>query len=208
MREVKWNRKWQLLSLVLAIALVISISFNVYQRFGCSSESDRDLVFDRAFVFKWPSSQQNITKGTLRIEALFNWEGGENLNITVTVNDDEYIKYNDYLGIVFDRNKNGEIDLGFEDLPYAFFGNNVSYYWKPAILLLETGRCCYADVEPRPSPYHICIFNNETGYKFEISIPKEEVNFHLPMPVHLCFYDIDFAHGYMFDWVWVRFEVR
>lgn len=38
MREILWHRKWQLLSVVLVIALIISISFNIYQNFNAFNQ--------------------------------------------------------------------------------------------------------------------------------------------------------------------------
>ena len=200
--------KWRFASLVLVICLGVSVGFNVYQHFSAFKFFDVSES-SRAFVFLWPPSDQEIVDGTLRIEAVFSWET-ENLSITVKVNDDEYCAAGDYIGLVFDSNKNGDL---FDDRSsYALYVGGIyadhefSVYRGLKAILTELGFLCTGG-NPEPSPYHTCTFNNETGYTFEISFPKETINFHWPMLLHVCFWDLN-LETLMGDWVWIQLRLQ
>jgi hypothetical protein len=189
--------RWRLLSIVLASCLAVSLGFNLYTYLtdlGYFKES-------RVFGFEWPATQQNITEGTLRIEAFFDWQS-DRLNMTVNVNDDDYYGANDYLGLVFDKNRDESF---YNDPPFILYGNNLTIDQIYSYLLPD-GRLGKAGVIPHRSPYHTCTFNNQTGHTFRISIPKHEINFTLPMRAHLVFYEASPVK--LSEWVWVRFELK
>jgi hypothetical protein len=197
--------KWQVLSSALAVCLGFSIGFNVYQH--SISSGLFNISSGRAFVFLWPPNDQEIVDGTLRMEVVFSWET-ENLHATVKVNDDEYCA-GDYIGLVFDSNKNGDL---FDDLSlYALYagsiyvGQEFSLYQGSNVRLTEAGYMGTGG-NPDPSPYHTCTFNNETGYTFEISLPKETINFHWPMLLHMCFWDLN-LETLMGHWIWIQLRL-
>ena len=189
---------WRFLAIAFGVGLAFSIFLNIYQYFSSYPSGD--------FVFEWSSEEQDIVDGILRIEASFNWENeSEELYITVRVNDDDYFG-GDYIGLVFDKNNNWDV---LDDQAYVLFANNMSYYWgKSVVFLGRYGRFDWATVPPRPSPFHTCTFNNKTGYTFKISFPKETINFHLPMRIHLTFLDLPAPKSYIHRWVWVQFEIK
>lgn len=115
--------------------------------------------------------------------------------MVVRVNDDDYSP-EDYLGLVFDMNENGVIDLGVSDHPFGLLTTNMTI---PS-MLLESGFLGFAYCPPRRGP-HNCTFDPDTGYMFQIEFPslpptggpltnpaevlKEGCN----NPLHICFVD-------------------
>lgn len=127
------------------------------------------------FTFTWGPDTQRIVQGTLRLEVSITWAVVPNsthkwLSMVVSVNDDEYSEW-DYLGLVFDMNENGVIDLGFEDLPFGLWTNNMT----TDSALLENGFLAFAETMPKAGP-HNCTFDPNTGYTFRIkfySVPTD-----------------------------------
>jgi hypothetical protein len=206
MKEILRNRKWQLLSLVLATALITSISLNIYQSFNasnqCSDEnspSNGDANKQMNFTFTWGPETQDIINGTFHLEMLLRWGVVPNsphkwLSMMVKINDDEYNPC-DYLGIVFDINENGVIDLGSADGPFGLWTNNMT---APSVLL-ENGFLCFAECMPTQGP-HTCTFEPDTGYMFSIFFPSLPSEGPPPNPaevlregcensLHVCFND-------------------
>jgi len=206
MREFMKNRKWQLLCLVLATALIVSVSLNMYQRFYASDDgsggnpsSNSDASQEMNFTFTWGPDTQKIVQGVFRLEISMRLYG-ENLSMVITTNDDDY-EERDYLGLVFDINQDDHIDV--HDESYALFADNMT---QPSALW-EHGFLGFALTPPRPGPQKVS-FSPDTGYTFAIQFPcpgywvhdprqslKEEAN----NPLHICFYDSDRAK------VFVRF---
>lgn len=158
------------------------------------------------FTFTWGPDTQRIVRGTFRLEISFRLED-ENMSMIVKANDDEYNE-EDYIGLVFDKNNNGVIDLGHADEPYGLWANNMT----TASVLVEHGFLGFAELIPKPGPQK-CTFDPDTGYLFEIQFPylfydtewnpahalkKGDHN-----PLHICFYDYDAPYPTM--GVFVRF---
>lgn len=206
MREFMKNRKWQVLCLILTIALISSVSLNMYQRFyasnngsGGNPSSNNDAGEEMNFTFTWGPDNQKIVQGEFRLEIRIRWYG-ENLSMVITANDDDY-EERDYLGLVFDTNQDGHIDV--HDESYALYADNMT---QPSALW-EHGFLVFALTPPRLGPQTVS-FSPDTGYTFTIRFPcpgywvhdpreslKEEAN----NPMHICFYDNDRAK------VFVRF---
>lgn len=208
MREILRNRKWQLFSLVLAIALIISIGFNVYQSFNTSNQcSNGDASGQMNFTFTWGPDNQKIVQGMFRLEITVTWGEGDNVSMVIKANDDEYNEW-DYIGLVFDTNQNGHIDL--HDEAYGLFANNMTL---PSILC-EHGFLGFAECPPRLGPQKVS-FNPDAGYTFTVQFPyldeyavldwnpAQSLRKGYDNPLHLCFHDED-AAGYT-SGVFVRF---
>jgi hypothetical protein len=158
MKEILRNRKWQLFSLVLAIALVISLSFNIYQNFSdfnCASNNKENTPMD--FTFTWGPDTQKIVNGTFVLEIWLTLDR-ENLTITIKANDDEYDPA-DYIGLIFFNNSEYE--------PYGLFANNMTI--NPPILT-ERGLLGFPLYPPELGPHKVT-FDPETGYTFNTEFP-------------------------------------
>jgi len=152
------------------------------------------------FTFTWGPDTQKIVQGTLRLEISLTWNVVPNSthkwsSMVVRVNDDDYNQW-DYLGLVFDMNENGVIDLGSEDDPFGLWVNNMT---APSILL-ENGFLGFAETMPIVGP-HNCTFDPDTGYTFRIKFyslptdpgypynPAEVLREEYENPLHICFED-------------------
>jgi len=113
------------------------------------------------YEWNWAEDNQDIVAGTLHMQLTYTSQ----MHFTVRINDDDY-NDSDYLCMVFDQNQNGRIDLGTIDNPYGLWANNMT---APA-MLFQDGRLAFAEVPPRPGPQK-CVFDPNTGYTFDISIP-------------------------------------
>jgi len=113
------------------------------------------------YEWNWAADNQDIVAGTLHMQLTYNGQ----MHFTVRINDDDYNDL-DYLCMVFDQNQNGRIDLGSIDRPYGLWANNMT---APA-MLFPGGRLAFAEVPPKPGP-HKCVFDLNTGYTFDVSIP-------------------------------------
>ena len=160
--------------LLLAVCLATSLAFNIYQFLGCDGETS----VTKTFTYEWSHGelvvlgQQKITNGTLRLEIAFKREE-EALRINATINDNDYGM--DVMGLVFDRNGNGFIDIGLADKPYILFSDNYTYYHDVA--LCKDGRIrCIIQIAPSESTYHNCTFKEDVGYTFDIKIPESELS--------------------------------
>jgi hypothetical protein len=188
---------WFVLSLVLVVCLLLSVGFNIYQLFIVSEGSSNSYVF---YFYN-----DKIRNGTaVRIEVTFDWQV-ENLSMTVTVNDDEFNEW-DFFGVVFDKNKNGVIDLWNEDDPHVFHANNKTRGtgW---VFLLESMTFSWVMMGAERSPFHTCTFNAETGYTFKISLPRRDIKVEPPTPIHICFVDYEGPARLSEVTVWAQFEV-
>lgn len=118
------------------------------------------------------------------------------LSMVVKVNDDDHNEW-DYLGLVFDMNENGVIDLGTADKPFGLWTNNMT---TPSALL-ENGFLGFAYCPPTRDP-HNCTFDPDTGYTFQIKFHSTSLDLFNPPwnpaevlkeacnnPLHICFVD-------------------
>lgn len=206
--------KWKVFSLVFAVALVISLGFNVYQSFDTSNNASygNSIQNDEAnkqmnFTFTWGPKTQDIVNRTFKIEvsAWFEnhtspWDNTtyQMFYIILRVYDDDY-NSNDYLGLVFDMNHNGVIDLGAEDDPLLTYADNSTVYTWAASLMKE-GFFAVAEV-PRIPALNKCRYDPEKGYVFG-SFGGATSDFaskfgDLPayIPIHMCFYDANLYPG-------------
>ena len=199
---INWiGSHWKVSGLIFATILVSVSSVYAYLNlFRAESSSTPD-----SYVFYlWNDYIRNGTP--MCIEISFDWQA-ENLSMTVTVNDDEYNKA-DYLGVVFDKNKNGIIDFGLKDEPYVLYVNNMTRP-KGVIILQEHGGLNWPYINKMPSRYHVCTFDEQVGYTFKISLPREFIKVEPPTPIHICFVDYERGGetGYSNVIVWVQFKV-
>ncbi|MDH5754891.1 MAG: hypothetical protein OEY95_06800 [Candidatus Bathyarchaeota archaeon] len=199
------KEKFQILAIILAVCLAISLFFNVYPSPNTSNTNAK------TFVYEWPYGNligvghQTIVNGTLRLEITFEW-GEDALSINAKINDDAYSEGGG-MGLVFDRNGNGFIDIDFVDQPYLLGTDNTTM--PRDIALCKDGKIkCLAFWSPERSPYHNCTFNEAEGYTFNIRIPKGELSTVKANMVY--FYYIDFGCPSLWDvelyWVSVMFE--
>jgi len=112
--------------------------------------------------------------------------------VVVEVYDDDY-NSNDYLGLVFDMNHNGVIDLGDEDDPLIIYADNSTVYTWAASLMKE-GFFAVAEV-PRMPAHNKCRFDPEKGYVFgpfgghASDFASQFGEMPTYIPIHLCFCD-------------------
>jgi hypothetical protein len=198
-RPINLKSGWFVLSLVLAVCLVVSLSVNVYQHFVIT-----EGAMPKSYVFYFYNDYiRNDT--AVRIEVTFDWQV-ENLSMTVTVNDDEFNEW-DYVGVVFDKNENGIIDFRCVDEPYAFFAPNLTFSGYMRAFLGGWGGLSWVIMRPDPSKYHTCTFNEETGYTFKISLPRQEIKVEPPTPIHICFVDYERPARLSEVTVWAQLQV-
>jgi hypothetical protein len=153
------------------------------------------------FTFTWGPETQDIVDEIFKIEVSV-WFGDNTLPdnttikmfyIVVSVYDDDHSK-DDYLGLVFDMNHNGVIDLGFEDDPLIIYGDDSTIYELGAVTLLEDGLLIVAEV-PREPAHNKCVYNLEKGYVFgTFGYPASDITSQFEdmpayIPVHICFAD-------------------
>ena len=179
---------WRFLAIAFGVSLAFSIFLNIIQY--SSLNNLLNVSHGRKLIFLWPPNEQDIVVGTLRIEVFIDWESvPENLTLIVKVNDDD-LSMADAIGLEFDSDGNNQIhSMGDKD--YAFLANNK--YYSPEYAVVWEGGINYPLVPPKPSPYHKCIFSNQTGYTFIINMPKNEINFHKPMLILLVYEDNAFV---------------
>jgi hypothetical protein len=165
--------KWKLLSLVLALALAVSLGFNVYQGFyaddgatGGSSSSD-DAGGWMNYTFTWDPEAQDIVNGTFRIDVSIRFENVTYGNVTtetfilvVKANDDDYYG-SDYLGLALDMNQNGVIEYGLKDYPLLLYASNRTV---TDVSLHSDGRMFPPEIFR--DDIYTCTFDPDEGYTF------------------------------------------
>jgi len=169
-------------------ALAENQTFKDWKRIAVSEEGE-NLIFleNETYKFTWAPDQQDITQDTLVLEFTYS-QFGEQLYFTVKINDDDFNPH-DYLGMTFDKNGNGVIDLGFSDEPYGLWANNMT----TAAALTERG-LVFAELIPKRGP-HTCKFSS-AGYTFEVSLSKSELNLtKKTILLRICFGDNDVPYG-------------
>jgi hypothetical protein len=200
---VHWKFGWKAL-MVLFLVLVACLTL----AFSWLNQSNNG----QAKSFNWNDKNYIRGDGLVRANLTLDWHG-DNLTITLWINDDDFQPY-DYVGLVFDADKDGDL---FDEVAYLLYAGNCTPAHPQANRLEEWGGIYKSPVKlpPEPSAYHYCTFAD--GYTFHVEIPKKEVNFTEPMLMHFCFFDEDAyskAFGNCSDIdakkeavVWDRFEV-
>ena len=170
-------------------ALAENQTFKDWKRIAVSEEGE-NLIFleNETYKFTWAPDQQDITQDTLVLEFTYS-QFGEQLYFTVKINDDDFNPY-DYLGMTFDKNGNGVIDLGDSDEPYGLWANNMT---APAALW-DDGSLGFAKIPPVKGP-HECIFDEKGGYTFKVSLSKSELTASNFVLLRLSFADQDVSYG-------------
>jgi len=155
--------------LLVAICVAVLIAaVGVYAYTSMNNTNTKTFFFES----KWSSDgETKHMKMTFAIK-------GENLSITAEIDDTVYSP-TAFLGLVFDMNHSGAIEDW--EPAYMLYARNESRdpvryptAWKSPENV--TPYLSFASCEPRPSPFHTCVFNNESGYVFKIQIPLEELN--------------------------------
>jgi len=194
---------------VLCICLAVSLFFNGYLAWrlqGLTGESSS------AFTFLWSPEEQDIVDGWLQMNARFVWDEND-LYVVVKIN---YTTLRgSYLGLVFDKNQNGKIDLYSDDWPNIFFMDNTTYPGFTAFLenitvppgvapLLEDGRLGLLLCPTIPSN-HTCLFDHETGYAFAVMFPNIMRHLNNKL-VHVVFEDVERMYEVEKNFVVKRFS--
>lgn len=196
--------------LIVACIGVLVITIGVYgyglyrEGLGSNGQANDDKMH---FTFTWGPETQDIVNGTFKIEVSAWFENHtsprgnttyEMFYMLVSVYDDDYGGL-DSLGVVFDKNHNGIIDLGLEDRPRLFFANN-STAGAPA--LTKDGLMILAAVPGGKSS--VCKYDPEKGYVFgPFGVPTSDfvsksVDMLSYIPIHICFDDANlypYQHG-------------
>lgn len=164
---------------VLIVCLVASLSFNAYQFLNCDGENSMTKTFTRQ------CKSYIRPDGIVQINATFDWSGS-NLTMTIKVNDNDSIA--DYIGLVFDTDKDGNL---FEEVAYLLDSYNQTPPCPETNHLEDWGGIYTLPIllHPDPSPWHTCTFTEGEGYTFNIEIPKDRINFDTRMLTHVCFWD-------------------
>ena len=168
---------------------------------------------NRTFIVTWSKGEQEIVDGTLRIKISFQWTN-ESLSVIAKINHRQ--DFGHYLGLVFDKNGNGKIDYWGSDEPYLLGRKNwtcyhsslcpppstpkSAYYWGEGPHLIPCR--CASD-----SPYHTCVFQENVGYTYNISIPKSELSKVKANVVHIYYWSQaarDYGSAWEKCWVWAR----
>jgi len=182
---------------IVGVAAFLLVIFN-------STQSAPSNV--KTFVYEWPSSidvmfgGQKIINGTLRLNITFE-STNNSANIVATINDDDYNGY-DFLGLVFDLNGNGFIDVGGLDYPYMLFASNRTYYRNHGVVLTKDGTIWTPiELAPMKSFQHNCTFIEGIGYTFNIRLSKSEFSLVKANMVYVYFYDRNVL-SYTNEWKW------
>lgn len=192
--EVKMQR-WQIISLILAMALIASLGFSVYQSYNASNSSGG--VFPPGamrFTFLWGPDAQPFVNGTFRIDVVvwfedFVWdnETTEIFDVLVKVYDDDYWE-GAYLGLTLDMNRNGKIDFSYDDQPVILFADNTTYLhcWLDPDGIITWPEMPKDELDG-------CIYNPGEGYTFGpfkyalADVMSKFWNFRSYIPMHICY---------------------
>jgi hypothetical protein len=177
---------WELLAIILAGLLAISFVFNVYfASFRFTSET----YIPFGFSFEWGPESQNIVNGTFRLGVKM-WIDGDNVTMVIDANDDDYEDW-DYVGLVFDTNQNGYVDLSDESFALFAFNGTVKSH------LANHGFLAFVQLPPESGPQNVT-FSPVSGYVFAVQFPFTTYRFNWNPAqaikqghnqLHICFYD-------------------
>ena len=179
------QRRWKVLSLVLLLGLIVSLTWNVYSTFFVlPTESHAPFEFN----LTWSSDSQQIVNGSFRL-GIKMWIDGDNVTMVITANDDDYNDW-DYVGLAFDINQNGYIDVTEES-----FGTFACNKTGPSHLT-EWGWLAFAQVRSKLGPQNVT-FDSDGGYVFAVQFPFSDSFSYDPAKaikegsnqLHICFAD-------------------
>jgi len=188
--------KWQLLSLVLSIALATSVGLGIYQSHNASNDLAGTVLPDgsMSFTFLWGPEAQHYVNGTFRIDVIVSFEtltwdnaSAETVNIVVKVHDDDYSS-DAYLGLTLDMNHNGKIDFGPTDDPALLFADNTTVR---SPFLEEEGFLTWPEMPIEG--LNACTYYLDEGYTFGPyrfalgEVMSKFGSFPAYIPVHICF---------------------
>jgi hypothetical protein len=175
----------ELLAIVLAGLLAISLVFNVYfASFRFTSET----FIPFGFSFEWGPESQSIVNGTFRLGVKL-WIDGDNVTMVIDANDDDY-EDSDYVGLVFDTNQNGYVDLSDESFGLFAFNGTVKSH------LANHGFLAFVQLPPEFGPQNVTF--SPAGYVFAVQFPFITYHFNWNPAqaikqgynqLHVCFYD-------------------
>jgi len=167
----------KVLTVVLAVCLVVSLLFNGYFYIMLSNNGDEANYGPAFFSFVWSPEQQNITEGPLYVNMTFE-RTGNNLSVTIKINDDDYnVLYDqfhiksDTLIICFDSYGN-DSSITLDDTFYYYglrpdnttvYGNFVDLELIPHFIGSSLSR--------DNSDVHYCTFKLNEGYIFNCTFP-------------------------------------
>jgi len=146
--------KRKILSVVIIVALVVSVLLNIYQAYSASSPNAN-------FTFTWGPDTQSVVQGTLKMEITLRIDG-ENLTVIIKVNDDDY-DTGDYVGLGF---MNASNPADYE--AYALYANNKTIFPAVTDISGRTVSTWGSGLQPGP---HKVTFDPKTGYTFVIKFP-------------------------------------
>ncbi|MEM3464250.1 MAG: hypothetical protein QXL91_05240 [Candidatus Bathyarchaeia archaeon] len=151
---------WRIISLILALALAVSIGFNVYQSINPNGNSSQNSEGGGLkFTFTWGPEVQNITEGEFRLEVEFIIED-ENMTVIIKANDNEFHAA-DTVAIGF-ASRTGVAD------PYVIS----AYNWAEAAYIGKlNGQWGIARTYCFGHPANQTILFDESGYTFIIRFP-------------------------------------
>lgn len=137
----------------------------------------------RNFVFEWPSWDQKVVNGTLRMNLTFTLKEGD-LSIIAKINDNEYYG-RDGLGIIFDMNEDSEIG-GSNDEGCMYYADNTIV----GLVLVNDGLLSLVG-HPELSHFHVCDFESVVGYTFKVTLPISKMEFYTSSDlVYVLFSDV------------------
>jgi hypothetical protein len=207
-------RRWKVLSLILVAVLAASLGYGIYRSFETSEGSDDNWNNNSPavtlngtsdvnstwlnFTFTWSPDAQKIVPSEFRLKVsvcLYTYStlygiSQKRMWMLIEANDDEYNDW-DYIGLVFDTNRNGYIDVS--DEAYGAYANNMT---QPAFLC-DDGFLAFAEMAPIRGPQHVR-FNPDMGYTFSINFPcggyeewdpLQSLESGCDNPLHICFLD-------------------
>lgn len=203
--------KFEIVVPTLIICSMASLAFGFHQFLNIRDETCVTKTFT------WTGKNYITSNGVVRVNATFDWSSS-NLTMVIWVNEDEDdFCTHDCIGLVFDKDGDGDL---FDEIAYWLGAGNIIPPIPSTNRLADWGGIYTVPIQepPKPSPYHNCTFT-ESGYTFNIGIPKTEINFTRPMFTHLCFFDQQAQHYAIISGgmslpearieavVWVQFEV-
>jgi hypothetical protein len=151
--------KFKLAFAVVLICLCVSVGLNLIQ-FLWTEHSPK------TFIFTWTHKEKEY-RMTLTFDTVPTLTGA-NLSITAKINADVF-GYKNNFDLLFDLDGDGEFKKW--DPAYILYNDNTMHQG----LLDEGWIIAIPDCVPQPSPYHTCVFDNDTGYTFKINFPLEEL---------------------------------
>jgi hypothetical protein len=197
------DKKWQLLSIILATALATSLGFNIYQAFEASKNrfffvntdytafsnstipsSASATCSGKTVNFTWTGKYHMVPDGKLTVNVTFDWSTDE-LKATIKVNDNDTSAF-DSVHLAFGENGNfPKPGIGTKGYALYTINKTLSYSYSQLSIVGYIIPSICQDLIIK-SPYHTCHYEDGV-YTFNFHIPKTSVDF--PLRIHLGWYD-------------------